>query len=379
MHLFSTSSSAPDQPRPLRRAIPTMTNRIISGAIAVTATATAIGLSAVAGIQRGGWESERALLIAMGVVLVVAAHLIPALTRGKSAPARAVGLAIWAAAMAATCYGHATFFVFAASHAGDERASHITAAPVTASRDPVTIAHDRATVSGKLAQAQAERCRSACPELQARRARLAGEIEALDVEREMAGRDSAARDRVTDKRDSMAHDPMTAALGLSSVVIGMMFAAVLEGVACLCWTIALAPVDVTAAVTPVTKRTATSNDAKPPPDKFATGGIVTPNQVRVPAHLPHEYVVPNSIAERINRSALDKANPQRDLQVVTIARANADASTSSDPAPQEDDIARARAAVEANELRATVIEIRKFLRCSQTRAAEIAKLLKHSV
>ncbi|KVD52432.1 hypothetical protein WI86_12800, partial [Burkholderia ubonensis] len=49
----------------------------------------------------------------MGVVLVVAAHLIPALTRGKPATARMIGFAMWAAAMAATCYGHATFFVFA--------------------------------------------------------------------------------------------------------------------------------------------------------------------------------------------------------------------------------------------------------------------------
>lgn len=100
-----------------------MNNRIVSATIAATATATAIGLSAVAGTQRGGWESERALLIAMGVVLVVAAHLIPALTRGMSAPGRLIGFAIWAAAMAATCYGHATFFVFAASHAGDDRAT----------------------------------------------------------------------------------------------------------------------------------------------------------------------------------------------------------------------------------------------------------------
>ncbi|MBL3963136.1 hypothetical protein H3O04_11560 [Burkholderia sp. KCJ3K979] len=343
-----------------------MNNRIISATIAATATATAIGLSAVAGTQRGGWESERALLIAMGVVLVVAAHLIPALTRGKSAPARLIGFAIWAAAMAATCYGHATFFVFAASHAGDDRASHVTAAPVTASRDPVTIARDRAAIAGKLAQAQAERCRRACPDLQARRARLAGEIQALDVESDMAARDSARRDRVTVERDAAARDPMTAALGLSSVVIGMLFAAVLEGVACLCWTIALAPADVTAAVTPMTKRAANSDDAKPPPDRLATGGFVATTPVHAPAHLPHEHVVPNSIAERISQSALNKANQKRHSQVVTVARSDTD-------------LERARAAVEANQLRATVIEIRKFLGCSQSRAAAVAKQLKQPV
>ncbi|KWA10683.1 hypothetical protein [Burkholderia territorii] len=318
-----------------------MNNRIISATIAATATATAIGLSAVAGMQRGGWESERALLIAMGVVLVVAAHLIPALTRGKSAPARLIGFAIWAAAMAATCYGHATFFVFAASHAGDERASHVTAAPVTASRDPVTIARDRAAVAGKLAQAQAERCRRACPELQARRARLTGEIEALDVEREMAGRDSAARDRVTDKRDSMARDPMTAALGLSSVVIGMLFAAVLEGVACLCWTLALAPVE------PTTAEPAT-----------------------------------NPETERRIEPVTQPAPTTAGAQCTEVTAQPAEKTTATKPAPPsapDAALERARTAVEANQLRATVIEIRRFLGCSQSRAAAIAKQLKQPV
>ncbi|CAI8942404.1 hypothetical protein [Burkholderia ambifaria] len=306
-----------------------MNNRIISATIAATATATAIGLSAVAGMQRGGWESERALLIAMGVVLVVAAHLIPALTRGKSAPARLIGFAIWSAAMAATCYGHATFFVFAGSHAGDDRASHVTAAPVTASRDPVTIARDRAAVAGKLAQAQAERCRRACPDLQARRARLAGEIQALDVERDMAARDSARRDRVNVERDAAARDPMAAALGCSPLLVGMLFAAVLEGVACLCWTLALAPVD-SVAVEPVTA---------PETERHIEPGI------------------------EVTAKPAEKA-------------------TATKPAPplaSDSDLERARAAVEANQLRATVIEIRKFLECSQSRAAAIAKQLKQPV
>ncbi|KVU26596.1 hypothetical protein [Burkholderia ubonensis] len=317
-----------------------MSNRIISGAIAATATATAIGLSAVSGIQRGGWESERALLIAMGVVLVVAAHLIPALTRGKPATARMIGFAMWAAAMAATCYGHATFFVFAASHAGDERASHVTAEPVTASRDPVTIARDRAAVAGKLAQAEAERCRRTCPELQARRARLAGEIQALDVERGVAARDLAARERVTVERDAAARDPMAAALGCSPLLVGMLFAAVLEGVACLCWTLALSPVE------------------------------------RVTNHVTRDVTAPVTVTPVIKAT---------EIATDRIARARAHsvlAEKAAKPAPPvvtQSDLDRTRAAVEANQLRATVIEIRKFLGCSQSRAAAIAKQLKQPV
>ncbi|KWC67220.1 hypothetical protein [Burkholderia ubonensis] len=317
-----------------------MSNRIISGVIAATATATAIGLSAVSGIQRGGWESERALLIAMGVVLVVAAHLIPALTRGKPATARMIGFAMWAAAMAATCYGHATFFVFAASHAGDERASHVTAEPVTASRDPVTIARDRAAVAGKLAQAEAERCRRTCPELQARRARLAGEIQALDVERGVAARDLAARERVTVERDAAARDPMAAALGCSPLLVGMLFAAVLEGVACLCWTLALSPVErVTNHVT---------------------------RDVTAPVTVTPVIKAAESPTERIARACADSAPAEK-------------AAKPAPPVVTEFDLERTRAAVEANQLRATVIEIRKFLGCSQSRAAAIAKQLKQPV
>ncbi|KVX73245.1 hypothetical protein [Burkholderia ubonensis] len=321
-----------------------MSNRIISGVIAATATATAIGLSAVSGIQRGGWESERALLIAMGVVLVVAAHLIPALTRGKPATARMIGFAMWAAAMAATCYGHATFFVFAANHAGDERASHVTAEPVTASRDLVTIARDRAAVTGKLAQAQAERCRRTCPELQARRARLAGEIQALDVERDMVTRDSAARDRVTVERDAAARDPMTAALGLSPMAIGMLFAAVLEGVACLCWTLALSPVD--RVTVEHMAATVTEGSAEP----VAPVTPVTP-------------VTPAAAVIKVTAKPVETAK----------------ATKPAPPSVPASYLERARAAVEANQLRATVIEIRKFLGCSQSRAAAIAKQLKQPV
>ncbi|GBH24534.1 hypothetical protein [Burkholderia vietnamiensis] len=317
-----------------------MSNRVISSAIAGTATATAIGLSAVAGIQRGGWESERALLIAMGVVLVVAAHLIPALTRGKPARVRVIGFAIWAAAMAATCYGHATFFVFAASHAGNLRAGHVTAAAVTGSRDPVTIARDRAAVAGKLAQAQAERCRRTCPELQARRARLAGEIQALDVERDFAARASSARDRMTVERDLAARDPMTASLGLSPMAVGMLFAIVLEGVACLCWTLALSVDRVT--VEPMIAAAANRHIERITPPMPAT--TVTPR------------------AE------------------VTVKTAGTEEATNPAPPPAPDAaLERARAAVEANQLRATVIEIRRFLGCSQSRAAAIAKQLKQPV
>lgn len=53
-------------------------------ALAISATATALSLSVLAGWQRGGTWPERLIWIAIGVVLVTSAHLLPALVRGKA-------------------------------------------------------------------------------------------------------------------------------------------------------------------------------------------------------------------------------------------------------------------------------------------------------
>jgi hypothetical protein len=63
--------------------------------LAVGATATALSLSILAGWQRGGSLLEQAVWVAIGIVLVVSAHLLPALIRDAPIPC-----AVWAA-----CYG----------------------------------------------------------------------------------------------------------------------------------------------------------------------------------------------------------------------------------------------------------------------------------
>lgn len=49
--------------------------------LAIAATVTAIFMSILAGWQRGGWLSERSVWCAISVVLVLCAHLMPALCR----------------------------------------------------------------------------------------------------------------------------------------------------------------------------------------------------------------------------------------------------------------------------------------------------------
>jgi hypothetical protein len=223
--------------------------------LAVTATATAACLSILAGWQRGGWVTERVLWIAVGVVLVVAAHLLPALCRSHGWRLRIIGAVLWIACMAATCYGHAVFFVMAQKHAGELRAA---ALPVVVSRgrSPADIAADRADAITRLARVKERRCGERCATVRIERVTLTARLDSLAVEAEDAKRAEAAQDRAAAARDSTLADPVIGALtafGLPAshvdLLSGLAFAAVLEGVACFAWLIALRPDAVTKRVT----------------------------------------------------------------------------------------------------------------------------------
>lgn len=73
--------------------------------LAVGATATALSLSVLAGWQRGGSLPERVVWVAIGVMLVVGAHLLPALVRDAPWRVRTTGGLLWVACLATTCYG----------------------------------------------------------------------------------------------------------------------------------------------------------------------------------------------------------------------------------------------------------------------------------
>jgi hypothetical protein len=294
--------------------------------LAVTATATAACLSILAGWQRGGWVTERVLWIAVGVVLVMAAHLLPALCRPHGWRLRVVGAALWLACMAATCYGHAVFFVMAQKHAGELRAMAVPVV-VTHGRGLAEIAADRADAVARLARVTERRCGDRCATVRIEHATLTARLDALDVETAEAKRAEAAQDSADAARAAAMADPVTGALtafGLpvahADLVAGLAFAAVLEGVACFAWLLARRPDDVTEiAVTPAQQR----SNAAP-------------------------------------------------VTAVTDA-SNAVAATESPETESPDDVTRVREAVAAGSLRATVTEIRKFLGCSQTKAADIRK------
>jgi len=300
-----------------------------AAALAVFATLTASSISILAGWQRGGWLPEKLLWVAIGVVLVVSAHLLPALVRGAPVTIRLIGSVLWGACMVTTCAGHVTFFLLAQQHAGQTRAAAVaepTVAPSTG-RSLTQIADDRAAAVAELAA----RCSVDCA---AKRAALKARLDALDVEASEARRQeaqadrlTAQQDRVTAQRDEIRADPVTsrvaafvgAPVARVDLLTGVVFAAVLELVACFSW-------------------------------------LLTFDAVAAPG-----------VGFQAVSAPIDTASYPEAAEPVTTAVAERDAA----PA----DLTRVRDAIAAGRLRGTVAEIRKYLGCSQSRAMTVRRQL----
>lgn len=217
--------------------------------LAVAATGTAVCMSVLAGWQRGGWLAERLVWVAIGVVLVVGAHLLPALCRSVPLVVRVVGFVLWLGCMVAASYGHSTFFILSQSHAGEKRMSTIPVASIPVHRNLPVVMAARATVTALLAEANARRCIRDCPTLRLRRVSLTARLDALNAEAAEVRRYQAIEDGNVERRDAARDDPVTARLAILcglpeaglDLFAGLAFATVLEGVACLLWWIALLP------------------------------------------------------------------------------------------------------------------------------------------
>lgn len=216
-------------------------------ALAISATVTALCLSIVAGWQRGGTWPERFIWIAIGVVLVTSAHLLPALIQGKPFAIRAIGSLLWLACMATACYGHITFFLLAQQHAGIRRVAAAVALPPSPLRSLTVVMADRAAITQQLAMINTQRCRRDCRMQVASRMTLVAKLDVLNAEADEVRRAETERNRLTSQRNALLVDPVTsrlaALLGTTTARIdllsGLTFAIVLESVACLLWVIVL--------------------------------------------------------------------------------------------------------------------------------------------
>ncbi|MFM0190135.1 hypothetical protein PQR25_30500 [Paraburkholderia nemoris] len=326
-------------------------------ALAVAATAAALSLSVLAGWQRGGSLQERLAWVAIGLVLVTSAHLLPALLRESSFLVRVTGSVLWGACLMTACIGHAVFFVTSQQHAGELRVLAVPTAPVqTSGRSLTNVMAERAVATAQLATLNARYCTGICTTLEARRTSLAARVDALNAEADDIRRQHAADDRVTARRDALRADPVTSRLAAFLVVpasridllFGSLFAAVLEGVACLLWAVALRPSSLPVAV-----------GARTPGVAAVTGSVdTTPPTITEVANAPRPAVTPVTV------SHLEGA-PGRETT------ATSPPSSASDPINNH--LTQLVRDIADGLVRPTVADIRRHLGCSQAKAVALRR------
>lgn len=317
--------------------------------LATVATTTALCLSVLAGWQRGGTWPERLVWIAIGMVLVTSAHLLPALIRDRPFLVRAIGSLLWIACLATTCYGHATFFLLSQQHVGERRVSSAVVVPPPPARSLTVVMTERAAITQQLVRIDVRRCVRDCALRESRRATLAARLDVLSAEADDVRRVDAERDRLMSRRDALRDDPVTsrlaALLGTTTkhvdLLSGLTFAAVLEGVACLLWTVVLRPPSI------------------PEPTGAAT---TTANAPTVP--LQTEATLP-AVATASETPTAQTVSRKSDDSVISRL----------DSVPPNSELARLAQDVAAGVVRPTVADIRLHLGCSQARALTLRRRL----
>lgn len=320
---------------------PSIASRRSAQALALSATATSLALSATVAWQRSPYWFDRAWGIASAALIVFGAHLLPAISARCTGLLRWSSYSLWLLCSLMVFYSHATLLLQAQARAGEMRAAALpmtpgpTATAFSPKRSRSDIAEKYAQAKGQLARVAAQRCSEPCAWLTARRAALTAQIDALTVEMEEARRWQAEQDRLSvladrdrDRRDFARDDPvmtrLAALLGVPinriDLVFAILFAIVIEGLACLCWYASI--------------------QGKPVP-RSATPPVTVESPV-----VTHQA---RPIADDTGRNELI--------------------------ADDEPDVLRVRNAVDAGELRPTVAAIRSFLGCAQGRASHIRRLL----
>lgn len=86
--------------------------------VAFFVTLTAACMAAAAAWERGGTLLDKVLLVSMSATIVLAVHLLPALSR------RWIVWPVWMGCLLCAMYGHLTFMIHASVHAEENRAQH---------------------------------------------------------------------------------------------------------------------------------------------------------------------------------------------------------------------------------------------------------------
>jgi hypothetical protein len=235
---------------------------------------------------------------------------------------------------------------------------------------------ERAVATAQLATANARYCAGNCATLEARRTTLAARVDALNAEADDIRRQQAADDRATARRDALRADPVTsrvaALLGVPAsridLLFGSLFAAVLEGVACLLWALALQPPSlpvVTGATTPVVATVTEFPDVNQPTTTAVANATNVPHPAVAPVTLSHtEGIVSREMSMAGHGDVTGSHAPRNDR-----------ASPPSASGPRDDHLTQLVRDIADGVVRPTVADIRRHLHCSQAKATALRRQL----
>lgn len=291
--------------------------------IASFVTLIACAMAAVAAWDRGGSFVDRVLLVSISVVIVLAVHLLPGLSK------RRVKWLVWSACLLAAIYGHLTFLTYASQRAAQKRAD------------------ESAVTQGT--QKQIEAVKSALEAIQARSISIvANELyhakkwrDVLRLREELAEAKRGEKLKLQlaglyatsiTARTTLKPDPVVGRVseitGMSpaqiSIIVGLIFSILVEVVGALLWA-----------------------DALNQSNGSSNGGNTS------------------NVMSNVSNTTDDIRNLVPQNRVIPAIRISNVSVT--------DQITTVQAAIEAGECRKTVAAIRQFLACSQQRAMEIRR------
>lgn len=328
--------------------------------LGTSATAISIAIAAYAGRLRGDTEQTQFMWIALGVVAVLALHLLPMYIRQAGVWLHMLLSAIWIGLLVFVVEGQVTFVLTEQLNAGDKRAMAVPMVAVptlkeASGRTPTAIAQDVAKIRAMLAAVSVPQCPAGtCPTRQARKAALSAQLAALDVEASEAKRHEAAEDRwqaeadrVQSLRDARRANPVASSLAsllgttearLNSI-LAFMPTIVLDGVAVVCWLL------------------------------LATGS----QRTRQPAAVAYDNS--NAVAQS-PASVVAASDVVAMAAELVVTESETVAAIEGGSAKPDDDqlVDEIRKAVMAGRLVATQAAIRKFLQCGQPKAGRLNRL-----
>ena len=243
-----------------------MNQKILAFGLALFASLAGIVVAAAAAMERGGSHLDRALMVGVSVVLVLCAHLLPAISRSWASRA------LWVGCLLAVAWGHAAFFKASSQRAGGVRADAVAVsgraqalqvelAGIQA-RPVAVVSADAAAAAGRAAGAETGRARceratpGMCGQAVASAKAAQARASALADELGQARRGAALRGMLADEagrhdsaRAGAATDPVAAAVaaltgtsaGAWSTGVSVLSALLVELLAALLWSVAFTP------------------------------------------------------------------------------------------------------------------------------------------